>query len=112
MTKFNVPPKGGGAPAGAGTLLSRQFAQGLLESFKRTGQKAIDDLAAQNPVQYLRFVSGIAPDGQGAGPLTDLSDDELAALLDYLRKAIDAEPPAPGRGDSPQGEEPPRPLPA
>ncbi|MFN8948721.1 MAG: hypothetical protein ACK6DM_07115 [Alphaproteobacteria bacterium] len=106
MTKFNAPPKGGGA----GTALSQKFAQGLLKSFEATGQKAIDDLAEQNPVQYLRFVSAIAPDGQGTGPLTDITDDELAAFLDYLRTAVGAEPAAAGRGDSPQGQEPPEAL--
>jgi hypothetical protein len=106
MTKFNAPPKGGGA----GTALSQKFAQGLLKSFELTGQKAIDTLATDNPTQFLRFVSGIAPDGQGTGPLTDITDDELAALLDYLRTAIGAEPPAAGGSATPPGAEPPEAL--
>lgn len=105
MTKFNVPPKGGGAPAGAGAQLTQKFTQGLLACFERTGQKAIDDLAEQNPVQYLRFVSGVTPEGQGAGPLMDISDDELAAILAVIRQTLDTRAGAdPGTGAPPDAE--------
>jgi hypothetical protein len=110
MTKFNVPPKGGGAPACA--QLNQKFTQGLLACFERTGQKAIDTLATDNPTQFLRFVSGVTPDGQGAGPLMDISDDELAAILAAIRQTLDARAGTDPRADAPQGAEPAAALPA
>ncbi len=110
MTKFNVPPKGGGARDGAGTRLSQKFTEGLLACFEHKGQAAIESLATDNPVQYLRFVSGIAPDGQGTGPLTDIPDDELAALLDTIRQALRARDAAGAGAGPPPDAQPPAAL--
>ena len=107
MTKFNVPSKGGGGP---GSKLSQKFAEGLLTCFERTGQKAIDDLANDNPTQYLRFVAGLSPDTETAGPLSGIQDDELAAILDIIRQTLRDREGDHGGTQSPPREEPSQPL--
>ena len=107
MTKFNVPSKGGGGP---GSKLSQKFAEGLLTSFERTGQKAIDDLADDNPTQYLRFVAGLSPDTETGGPLSGIQDDELAAILDIIRQALRDREAGLDGAQSPPRAEPPQPL--
>jgi hypothetical protein len=109
MTKFNAPPKGGGGP---GSTLSRKFAEGLLTCFERTGQKAIDDLANDNPTQYLRFVAGLSPDQEAASPLMEIQDDELAAILDIIRQSLRDREAAGDGTETPPREEPAGALPA
>ena len=107
MTKFNVPSKGGGGP---GSKLSQKFAEGLLTCFERTGQKAIDDLANDNPTQYLRFVAGLSPDTETASPLSGIQDDELAAILDIIRQSLRDREDVDGGTEAPPREEPADPL--
>jgi pimeloyl-ACP methyl ester carboxylesterase len=70
----------------------------------------IDDLANDNPTQYLRFVAGLSPDTEAVGPLSGIQDDELADILDIIRQALRDRDVDHGGTQSPPREEPPQPL--
>jgi hypothetical protein len=98
MTKFGEGGHVGGRPRGARNRLASEFLEALLADFKEGGAAAIKVARIEDPVRYLAVMASLMPKELAVehSQLGDLSDDEVSALLDYVReqraKLIEAKP--------------------
>ena len=79
----------GGRRAGARNKLQTQFLEDLHEAWERDGKAALKCCIAEDPVKFVQVVAGLMPREvqlEATGPLTELSDDELTALLEHIRQ--------------------------
>jgi len=101
MAKFRPDglPASAGRPRGARNRLQTQFLEDLLEAWQRDGKAALKVAAVEEPTKFIQICAGLMPREvqlEATGPLTDLSDEELSALLEHVRemraKLIEQEP--------------------
>ena len=89
----------GGRRAGARNKLQTQFLEDLHEAWERDGKAALKVAAREDPMRFVQVVAGLMPREvqlEATGPLTELSDDDLRALLQQVReiraKTIEQQP--------------------
>jgi hypothetical protein len=96
--KFDGVNHVGGRPKGVRNRLSHEFITALLKDFEEGGAAAIKVARLEEPVKYLAIVASLMPRELAVehNQLGDLSDDEVNALLEYVReqraKLIEAKP--------------------
>jgi Family of unknown function (DUF5681) len=83
-----------GRPKGARNKLGEEFLTQLCDHFEVHGAAAIERVCEEDPAAYLRIIVSVLPKelkidrSPDAGPLSDLTDDELEALLYAVRNAV------------------------
>ena len=83
-----------GRPKGARSKLGEDFLTELYENFAVHGAAAIERVCEDDPAAYLRVIVSVLPKDikidrrLDAGPLSNLTDDELVALLYAARNAV------------------------
>jgi hypothetical protein len=87
--KFQPNNPGGGRPRGAKNRLAMAFLEALRADFEEHGMEAIRIARVEDPVRYVSIIAGLMPrdlqiEHQRFG---ELSDEELDALLEYVRQA-------------------------
>jgi hypothetical protein len=103
MTKFGSPDGAGGIhkggrPVGAKNRLQRDFLEALAADFAEHGEGVIRVVRTEEPARYFQIVASLMPKELAVehSQLGDLSDDEVNALLEYVReqraKLIEAKP--------------------
>jgi hypothetical protein len=78
----------GGRPVGAKNKLQRDFLEALARDFAEHGEGVIRIVRAEEPVKYFQIVASLMPRELAVehNQLGDLSDDEVNALLEYVRE--------------------------
>jgi hypothetical protein len=98
MTKFGEGGHVGGRPRGSRNRLASEFLEALLKDFKEGGAAAIKVARIEDPVRYLAVMASLMPKELAVehSQFGELSDDEVAALLEHVKEAraklIDAKP--------------------
>jgi Family of unknown function (DUF5681) len=83
-----------GRPKGARNRLSEDFLTQLCDDFDTHGAAVIEQVRQEDPAAYLRVIVSVLPKDikidrrPDAGPLSDLTDEELRALLYATRNAV------------------------
>ena len=83
-----------GRPKGARNKLGEEFLAELYNDFEANGKAAIERVREEDPAAYLRAIVSVLPKKlkidrrPDAGPLSDLADEELRALLYAARNAV------------------------
>lgn len=88
MAKFQ--PGNSGRPQGARNKLQANLINALAEDFKEHGEGVIKIVRAERPAEYLKIVASILPKEflfSEAGPLDDMSDEELEAFIAQWRES-------------------------
>lgn len=96
-----------GRKKGSRNKLGEAFVQALQEDFETFGKDAIERVRSEKPHEYLKVIAGILPKEVkvDVGPLEEIGDDELAAILAAARAAVlAAPPPRGGDGEAGAGE--------
>lgn len=94
---------GPGRPKGSRNKLTEAFWDDLHAAWTKQGKDAIDRMIAEKPGDFVRVVASQMPKelNVNTSPLNDLSDDELAGLLDAVRGLVAS---ARGSGDRTEAE--------
>ena len=81
---------GKGRPKGARNKLGEDFVQALQESFNQHGAETIETVRTERPHEYLKVVASILPKELNVrtDALDEMSDDDLASMLDAVRSAV------------------------
>jgi hypothetical protein len=86
--KGRLLPGFGGRPAGSRNKLQADFCDALAKSFAESGEAAIRIAIAEKPVEYLKIIASVLPKEwlvSDTGPVSELSDDELAQVIAFTR---------------------------
>jgi len=81
-------------PKGAHNKLGEEFLTQLCDDFEAHGAAVIERVRQEDPATYIRVIASLVPRDikidrrLDAGPLSDLTGDELAALLYAARNAV------------------------
>jgi hypothetical protein len=86
--KFDGVNHVGGRPKGVRNRLSHEFITALLKDFEEGGAAAIKIARLEDPLRYITIVASLMPRELAVehNQLGDLSDDEVSALLEYVRE--------------------------
>jgi hypothetical protein len=79
----------GGRRAGARNKLQTSFIEDLLEAWQRDGKAALKVMMKEEPSRFVQVVASLMPKEvqlEATGPLAELTDDELNALLQHVRQ--------------------------
>lgn len=89
-TRFQPGQSGNpcGRPKGSRHKLSETFIVALNADFEEHGESVIRQVRTEMPAAYLKVIASILPRDLNvrADPLADIADDDLAALLMWLRQ--------------------------
>lgn len=98
--RFIVPPKSPGRPLGSRNKLTEQFVADVYADWREHGVKALQDVRAKNPTDYLRVVAGVITRDVAVTvrDYDDLSDEELAEQFARASARL-ARGSSPGEGD-------------
>ena len=78
-----------GRPKGSRNKLGEAFIEDVYAKWKEAGTQALTEMLADDPGGFVRVVAGILPKEMVIkDELSDVSDDELAALVIAARKAL------------------------
>jgi hypothetical protein len=83
-----------GRPRGSRNKLSEEVICALLRDFRKHGEKAIAKVRREQPGVYLRCLTLLIPREhkvQHSNPLKDLSDEELEAMIEYIKTSLEAQ---------------------
>ncbi|WP_127089059.1 hypothetical protein [Aquabacter cavernae] len=83
----------GGRPKGARNKLGEEFLNALYVDFQEHGAEAIVRVREDKPDAYLKVIASLLPrqiDLTEAGPLEELTDDQLTRLILDLKEAEQA----------------------
>lgn len=82
--------KTGGRGKGARNRLSVAFLEAFAKDFEEHGEAAIITVRAERPHEYLKVVAALMPKEFEINDnrLAELPDDELAAVIDYIRSRL------------------------
>jgi hypothetical protein len=93
-------PGRSGNPAG-GTVGSRhrqqlngEFIAALLRDFRHGGPKAIERVRRTQPASYLKILALLCPREhkvQHSNPIKDLTDEQLEAMIEYIKTSLEAQ---------------------
>ena len=81
-------------------LLNQEFIQALLLHFREHGKKAIEKVAREQPASYLKILSLLVPREhkiEHSNVIKSLSDQELEAMIEYLKTSLEAQAGAPAK---------------
>jgi len=84
----NANPKG--RPKGSRNVLGEDFISALQADFKEHGPSAVETVRKERPQDYLKVIASILPKEVNVNKtaLQELSDDELAGILDAVRLQV------------------------
>jgi hypothetical protein len=88
MKKFQ--PSHTGRPRGTRNKLTGDFLRDLLAAWESDGQAALRLMVKEEPTKFVQVVASLMPREVSmdlAGPLGELSDQELADILEVVRQA-------------------------
>lgn len=91
LTPFQPGNKfGKGRPKGSRNKLGEEFLTALQADFQAHGAETIVKVREDRPHEYLKVVASILPKELNVrtDALNEMSDDDLAAMLDAVRSAI------------------------
>lgn len=79
-----------GRQKGSRNKLGEDFIQALQESFNQHGAETIEAVRVERPHEYLKVVASILPKELNVrtDALNEMSDDDLASMLDAVRSAV------------------------
>jgi hypothetical protein len=83
-----------GRPRGSRNALSEEVVCGLLRDFRAHGEKAIAKVRREQPGVYLRCLTLLVPRQHAiehTNAIKSLSDQELEAMIEYLKTALEAQ---------------------
>ena len=83
-----------GRVRGSRNKLSEEVICALLRDFRKHGEKAIAKVRREQPGVYLRCLTLLIPREhkvQHSNPLKDLSDEELEAMIEYIKTSLEAQ---------------------
>jgi len=88
--RFLTGNSGGGRPKGSRNKLGEQFLSALAEDFAEHGHEAIVACREAKPTEYLKVVAGLLPRELQVlkDPVNEMSDEEIADVLDILRGIV------------------------
>jgi len=72
----------------------------LLRDFSKHGEKAIAKVRRDKPGVYLKVIAMLIPREhkvQHSNPIKDLTDDELEAMIEYIKSSLEAQAGGPVR---------------
>ena len=75
-------------------LLNQEFMQALLLHFRQHGKKAIEKVAREQPASYLKILGLLVPREhkvEHSNPIKDLTDEQLEAMIEYIKTALEAQ---------------------
>src|SRR6516225_11029182 len=97
-------PGGSGNPAGrlrgSRNKLSEEVICALLRDFRKHGEKAIAKVRREQPGVYLRCLTLLIPREhkvEHRNVIKSLSDEELEAMIEYLKTSLEAQAGAPAK---------------
>ena len=86
-----------GRPKGSRNKLQEDFLRDLYADWHEGGKEALATMRAEKPNEYVRVVAGLLPSKvEVERPLGELSDHELASVLDAVRALIGSAEAGPG----------------
>ena len=104
-------PGNPGRPKGSRNKLGEHFFKTLHDDFLQHGEEVIERVRKDDPSTYLKVVSGLMPkELEVKRPVEEMSDDELAHLLDVARSLVGSELGVAGRDGEASIAEPARNL--
>ena len=76
-----------GRPKGSRNKLGEEFVAAMQADFEQNGVAAIQQVREERPQDYLKIIASILPKevNVNQSALQELSDDELASILDAVR---------------------------
>ena len=107
-----MPPRGfqpghTGRPKGARNKLQLKFLLDLQKAWEEHGEACLRIMVKEEPSKFVTVIAGLMPrelELAVGGPLSEMSDDELAATLEAVKQlrartidAVDDAPPKPKR---------------
>jgi hypothetical protein len=86
--KGQILPGSGGRQKGSQNKLQADFLAALQKDFSENGVGTIRIVRAERPADYLRLIASVLPKEfwMGEGPVSELSDAELAQVIEFARK--------------------------
>ena len=95
-TRFSASNPGRARQKGARDRLSAAFLKALADDFDAHGKGVVEKVRADDPTAYLRIFASVLPkELEITRPLDDLSDADLADLIEQVRSQLPAGPPEP-----------------
>ena len=92
-SRFGNP---GGGPVGSRhrQQLNGEFIAALLRDFRHGGPKAIERVRRTQPAAYLKILALLVPREhkvQHSNPIKDLTDEQLEAMIEYIKTSLEAQ---------------------
>jgi hypothetical protein len=91
-------PAGGPVGSRHRQQLNGEFIAALLRDFRHGGPKAIERVRRTQPAAYLKILALLVPREhkvQHSNSLKDLTDEQLEAMIEYLKTSLEAQPGGP-----------------
>ena len=79
---------------GSRNALSEEVICALLRDFRQHGQKAVAQVRRTQPAAYLKILALLVPREhkvQHSNPIKDLTDEELEAMIEYIKTSLAAQ---------------------
>jgi hypothetical protein len=74
--------------------LNGEFIAALLRDFRHGGPKAIERVRRTQPAAYLKILALLVPREhkvQHSNPIKDLTDEQLEAMIEYIKTSLEAQ---------------------
>jgi hypothetical protein len=87
-------PAGGPVGSRHRHQLNGEFIAALLRDFRHGGPKAIERVRRTQPAAYLKILALLVPREhkvQHSNPIKDLTDEELEAMIEYIKTSLEAQ---------------------
>ena len=87
-------PAGGPVGSRHRQQLNGEFIAALLRDFRHGGPKAIERVRRTQPAAYLKILALLVPREhkvQHSNPIKDLTDEELEAMIEYIKTSLEAQ---------------------
>jgi hypothetical protein len=89
-----------GRTRGSRNKLSEEVICALLRDFRRHGQKAVARVRQTQPAAYLKILALLVPREhkvEHSNPIKDLTDEQLEAMIEYIKTSLEAQAGAPAK---------------
>jgi hypothetical protein len=93
-------PAGGPVGSRHRQQLNGEFIAALLRDFRHGGPKAIERVRRTQPAAYLKILALLVPREhkvQHSNPIKDLTDEQLEAMIEYIKTSLEAQAGAPAK---------------
>jgi hypothetical protein len=87
-------PAGGPVGSRHRQQLNGEFIAALLRDFRHGGPKAIERVRRTQPAAYLKVLALLVPREhkvQHSNPIKDLTDEQLEAMIEYIKTSLEAQ---------------------